>query len=136
MIVLIRRIFNERGLTYLMAKNIHKAMADFSYAIYIDAGNSIAYYNRGCVCRKMGNTEGAMADFSKSIQINPQQAEAYLNRGLLHQERGLYQAAIQDLQAAAKCFCDQGNMAAYHHTQRLIDGLQKWLLSSNQTAIG
>ena len=58
------------------------------------------------------------------------------NRGLLFKECGLYQGAIQDLQAATKYFCDQCNMAAYHHTQRLIDGLQKWLLSSNQTAIG
>lgn len=129
-------IYNERGLTYLMTKHMYKAMVDFSYAIHIDSGNARAYYNRGCVCRKMGNIEGAMADFSKSIQINPYQAQAYLNRGLLLKECGLYQGAIQDLQAATKYFCDQCNMAAYHHTQRLIDGLQKWLLSSNQTAIG
>ncbi|MGD1698440.1 tetratricopeptide repeat protein [Dapis sp. BLCC M229] len=129
-------IYNERGLAYLMSKNMHKAKSDFSYAIYMDAGNSRAYYNRGCVCSKMGNIEGAMADFSKTLKLNPHEAQAYLNRGLLRQESGLYQAAIQDLQAAAKCFCDRGNMSAYHHTQALINGLQKWLLSSNQTAIG
>ncbi len=129
-------IYNERGLAYLMSKNMHKAKSDFSYAIYMDAGNSRAYYNRGCVCSKMGNIEAAMADFSKTLKLNPHEAQAYLNRGLLRQECGLYQAAIQDLQAAAKCFGDRGNMAAYHHTQALINGLQKWLLSSNQTAIG
>jgi len=128
-------IYNERGLAYLMSKNMHKAKADFTYAIYIDASNSRAYYNRACVCSKMGNIEGAMADFSKTLKLNPHEAQAYLNRGLLRQESGLYQAAMQDLQAAAKSFCDGGNMVAYHHTQALIDGLQKWLLLSNQTAI-
>lgn len=48
-------IYNERGLIYLMVKNIYKVMVDFSYVIYIDVGNFIVYYNRGCVCRKMGN---------------------------------------------------------------------------------
>lgn len=60
-------IYNERGLIYLMVKNIYKVMVDFSYVIYIDVGNFIVYYNRGCVCRKMGNIEGVMVDFSKSI---------------------------------------------------------------------
>ncbi|MGD1698438.1 tetratricopeptide repeat protein [Dapis sp. BLCC M229] len=62
-------IYNETGLAYLMSKDMHKAMADFSYAIYIDAGNSRAYYNRGCVCSKMGNIKGAMADFSMSNDL-------------------------------------------------------------------
>ena len=128
-------IYNERGLAYLMSKKMHKAMADFTYAINIDANNSRAYLNRGCVCSKMGNIEGAMEDFSKTLQLNPHEAQAYLNRGLLHHHQGLYQAAIQDWQAAAKCFCDGGDMVAYHHTQALINKLQTWLLSSNQTTI-
>lgn len=42
-------------------------MVDFNYVIYIDVDNFRVYYNRGCVCRKMGNIEGVMVDFSKSL---------------------------------------------------------------------
>ena len=114
----------RHGVSMSMLNNMHKAMADFSHAISIDSNNSRAYYSRGCVCSKMGNIKGARRDFSKTLKLNPHEAQAYLNRGLLDYHQGLYQAAIQDLQEAAKCFCEQGNMVAYKRTQALINGLK------------
>ena len=123
-------IFIDRGVAYLMGDQIPDAIANFSEAIQRDETNPRAHYNQACACSRQGNTEAAIAEFNVTLALNPDHALAHFNRAMLRQQRGLYAGAIADLEAACKCFAQQGNPAASRHTLALMEKLQQWLISS------
>lgn len=105
------------------------AIADFSQAIYLNANDYRAYYNRGCVCGRQGNYTTAVQDFTVSLQLNPNNAEAYLSRGIARHQLGYEQLALVDLHQAAKRFALQKNTVAYQQTLNFIQALQQELVS-------
>ncbi len=123
-------IYIDRGVAYLMLDQIPSAIANFTEALHRDASNPRAHYNHACACRRQGNTQVAMQEFTTTLHLNPDHALAHFNRAMLRQQQGLYAGAIADLQAACKCFTEQGNLAASRHTLALIEKLQQWLMAA------
>nr|CBH39654.1 conserved hypothetical secreted protein, containing tetratricopeptide repeats [uncultured archaeon]CBH39780.1 conserved hypothetical secreted protein, containing tetratricopeptide repeats [uncultured archaeon] len=89
------RLYNDRGLCYVVLGDIDNAISDFSKAIELKSDFLEAYYNRGLAYfgggkwkRALDNEEGnkAIADFTKVIELDPEYVEAYNNRGLVYSE--------------------------------------------------
>lgn len=118
-------IYNDRGLTRFELKDFSGAIADFSQAINLNANNSRAYYNRGCVCQKRGDERRAVQDFTLSLRLNPANAQAYVNRGIARYKLGYQQTAIEDIQQAAKGFFLQGDKTAFQKTINLLQQVQR-----------
>ena len=133
--ILLADIYNDRGLARFRLADLKGAIADFSFAIRINANDSRAYYNRGCACQRHGDDRGAIHDFTQSLRFNPANAEAYVNRGIARHRLGYQQAAIEDLQKAAKGFVHQGESVAYQKTLELIKTIQQLLSFDEEIAL-
>ena len=132
---LLADIYNDRGLARFRLADYQGAIADFSFAIRINANDSRAYYNRGCACQSHGDNRGAIHDFTQSLRFNPANAEAYVNRGIARHQLGYQQAAIEDLQKAAKDFVHHGDRVASQKTLELIKSIQQLLLFDEEIAL-
>jgi tetratricopeptide (TPR) repeat protein len=51
-----------------------RAIADYTQAIQLDPKSGRAYYGRGLVYRKKGDTDRAIADFTQAIKLDPKSA--------------------------------------------------------------
>jgi tetratricopeptide (TPR) repeat protein len=139
-------VYNDRGLAQFQLGNISAANLDFSLAIRLGTDDSRAYYNRGCICHRLGKYTDAIRDFTLALQQNPHQTDsdvvaslrgsAYVNRGLARYQLGYQQAAFEDLQKGAQCFCKQGEMLAYHQTLKLLEKLRQHSKSVWESEIG
>ncbi|BAY08326.1 tetratricopeptide repeat protein [Calothrix sp. NIES-2098] len=130
--LLLADIYNDRGLARLQLQDLEAAMVDFSTAIYLDANDYRAYFNRGCACGRKGDKFGALRDFSKAIKLKPDSALAYVNRGVTRYHLGYYQGAIADLQKASGFFGDTGEKLAYQKALDLLKAMQKQLPSVSE----
>src|ERR1700744_4912432 len=90
----------NRGLIYRQTKRLDQAMADYEWAIALDASDATAYLGRGLVYKARNQPEEALADFNKAIALAPDNAEVYYNRGLLYQDQKQHQYAIDDFTVA------------------------------------
>ncbi len=116
-------IYNDLGLAYLANAQPHRAMTSLDQAIALDQTSPRAYFNRGCLCHRLGNYLAALANFEQVLALDPAHAETYLNRGVVQQQLGHRTAAIADLEMAIAYFQQQGNFAGAHkaklHLQQL-----------------
>ncbi|XP_067099361.1 uncharacterized protein ttc6 [Osmerus mordax] len=80
-----------------------EATEDFSLALHLDPNNWVAFYNRGCLLRRI-NPDMALKDLSTSVLINDREdnLKAFLHRGLLYTERKQWQQAVSDFEAVIK----------------------------------
>ncbi len=69
--------YNNRGMVFLKAGQIDKAIPDFDKAIALDPAYAKAYYNRGSAFEQMGELDKAIADYKKTIALDPLYYEAY-----------------------------------------------------------
>lgn len=97
-------LYNDLGVAYLNNAQPGRALKALDRAIALDASDSRAYFNRGCVCHHKGDYAAALMDFDQALLLNPSNAEAYLNRGLVNQQLGDTVAAAADLQHALEHF--------------------------------
>jgi tetratricopeptide (TPR) repeat protein len=79
-----------------------KAIADFTQAIKLDPGSSIAYRERGVIYDGMGDQDKAIADCNQAIRLNPNYAFAYYSRGLAYDNKKDYDRAIADYNQAIR----------------------------------
>ena len=90
----------NRGLSNLNQARFNRAIADFTEAIRLDAGNLLALINRGEAYRLRGDYDAAIADFTEAIRLDPKNALAYSNRGIVQRSKGELDLAIADFTQA------------------------------------
>src|SRR5690606_12596155 len=93
---------------YALKTEYDSAVADFTVALDLDAGLTIAYVNRGNAYNNLGNTDLALVDYGKAIEMSPDFAIAYYSRGLVYRNRGETDKAIADFQKAVELSAGDG----------------------------
>jgi tetratricopeptide (TPR) repeat protein len=88
--------FINRGNVYAAARDIDRALADYSKAIELDPNEAKAFSNRGAAYQAEGEIERAFADYDEAIRLNPNGAAAFNNRGIAYQAQGDLDRAIAD----------------------------------------
>jgi tetratricopeptide (TPR) repeat protein len=86
----------ESGLEADRQHDYNLAIADFSEAIRLKPGNSMAYYNRGNVYSDKGDYDKAIADYSEAIHFEPDYIAAYNDRANAYGYKGDLDKAIAD----------------------------------------
>jgi tetratricopeptide (TPR) repeat protein len=61
-----------------MIGQFQEALKDFTRAISLRPGMSIAYYNRGLVYQKMGEEGRALEDYQEAARLGEGKAQEYL----------------------------------------------------------
>jgi tetratricopeptide (TPR) repeat protein len=72
--------FNNLGLTYVWIGLFDKALEQFDKALLVDNNLGVAYYNRGRLYSKFGDTERASADYQKACDLGFENACRVLNQ--------------------------------------------------------
>jgi tetratricopeptide (TPR) repeat protein len=96
----VRHAYVNRGIAFMDAGQLEKAIADYDRAISMSSSDHIALYNRGIVFAKLNLVDQAIADYSAAIASNPSYYDAYNNRGILYERLGRYDKAFADYNAA------------------------------------
>lgn len=95
--------FIHRGLAQARSSEPLRAIADFSEAARLDAGQAfLALSNRGNVYKGMGDNPRALADYNEAIRLNPGYPASFYNRGLFFYEQDDFTRAIADFTVALK----------------------------------
>jgi tetratricopeptide (TPR) repeat protein len=91
--------------------NIEKAIDAYSTIIKLDAGQSMAWNNRGYHRTKLSRFNEAIEDLNKAIALRPDFAYAYNNRGFAYLRLGNLSQAIEDIDLSLQL--DPENSYAY-----------------------
>ncbi|KAF2360046.1 Tetratricopeptide-like helical domain [Trinorchestia longiramus] len=75
------KAYNWLGLCRYKAVEFDEAKHHYSTAIALDPGCAQAYYNRGTVCYRMGESEAAVSDMKMAVEQAPDNGE--FQQGLL-----------------------------------------------------
>lgn len=67
-----------KGAAQYASGDLEGAMATYNAILDYDKKQPDAYYLRGCLYLKQGNTEAAKADFENAVKYNPNEYELYL----------------------------------------------------------
>ena len=93
-------IFNHRGIAYFALSEYDKAIADFTKALELAAGQARPYTNRGLAYRMAGRLEEALADLDRSLEIDPHWADTLYGRALTRFDLGDIPGALRDCDRA------------------------------------
>ncbi|MBE9094635.1 tetratricopeptide repeat protein [Tychonema sp. LEGE 07203] len=104
------------------------AIADYTQAIALNAGDAETFYKRANARYDTGATAQAIADYTEAIKVNPSHAKAIYNRGLARLETGDKRGAAEDFTQVLRLNPSDGD--AYY--QR---GLAYYDLADYRTAI-
>jgi regulator of sirC expression with transglutaminase-like and TPR domain len=72
------------------------------HVLKLDSEHSIAYYDRGLLREKQGDSKGAFSDYTNVIRLDPEHSRAFNNRGVLRKKQGDLAGAIADFNAAIR----------------------------------
>jgi len=85
----------KRGIAHQDAGRIAEAEASYRQSLALDAGQSKAYNNLGCVLQMQGRLDEAVAAFRRALEIDPSLAQAQQNLGALTGGRALLEQAVE-----------------------------------------
>lgn len=93
----------NRGIAYMQARDLDRAIADYDAAIKIDPRIAEAHVNRGiALLHRGGRDQEAIAALTKGLEMNPSRPEiAYYSRAVANELAGNTRQAYEDYQAAA-----------------------------------
>lgn len=113
------------------------AIEDYTDAIQLNPDYATAYFYRGLARTRVSNKLGAIQDYSQVIRLDPKNAIAHFYRGLACIKLGQRADAIRDLRQAAQLFSEQGDMANYQQTLKMLEKLHTTLTvtSSSQPLV-
>ena len=94
------RTYNDRGSCYLLLGEFDQAIADYTYAISLDASLSFIYNNLGSLYRKNNDPDKALQYYNKAIEKDSIYDLAYNNRASLYIELNNINQATSDLEKA------------------------------------
>ena len=119
----------KRGIDHQDAGRIAEAEASYRQSLALDAGQSKAYNNLGCVLQMQGRLDEAIAAFKRALEIDPSLAQAQQNLGALIGGRELLEQAVDGYRRQADA--DPGNALlchdlgnAYRELGRLKDAVE------------
>ncbi len=72
------------------------AIADYTQAIAINAGDAETFYKRANTRYDLGATEQAIQDYTQAIKVNPSHTKAIYNRALARRDTGDKRGAVAD----------------------------------------
>jgi tetratricopeptide (TPR) repeat protein len=93
---------------------LEAAIENYTRAIDVSPDSALAYYNRACAEREMGDLESALADyradlwsfegdyagairdFTRVIELDPVRTDAFIGRGIANMEMGEHSSALSD----------------------------------------
>ncbi|MEG4866443.1 MULTISPECIES: tetratricopeptide repeat protein [unclassified Microcoleus] len=104
------------------------AIADYTQAIALNAGDAETFYKRANARYDMGATEQAKADYTQAIKVNPSHTKAIYNRGLARLDTGDKRGAVEDFTQVLRLSPSDGEA----YSQR---GLVYYDLADYRTAI-
>jgi len=88
----------NRGILYLLSKNINAATRDFDSALALDPSQPEAYLNKSVALHNAGMSSAAVALATRALELRTgKPAVAYFVRGLAHEDGGNLRAAYADL---------------------------------------
>jgi tetratricopeptide (TPR) repeat protein len=125
------QVYYDRAIVWLETGNPTQALHDLDRVVRHDPSHAQAFHNRGRILQRLGQVDQARTSLDRAIALDPMNGGPYLERALLNHRMHCLGAAIADLECAARCFYDCGDLAAYEFAMTLIHQLQ-----SHQTAIG
>jgi len=133
------RALLNRGKVYGSLGQWDMAISDFSKALGIYPGYTVAYYNRGVAYGNIGQWDKAITDLSSLIAIDPGFNDAYYNRGVAYGNLGQYDKAIADYSKAigvnpknAKAYCNRGTtLGSLGHWDKAIVDYSKAIESDS-----
>lgn len=92
--------YRRRADAEVRLKNYREAVADYTKAIQLKAGNADAYYNRGMAQIQLEQYKKAVADFTAAVRLRPDDAGALYGRGVARVMLFDYKTAITDFNKA------------------------------------
>jgi tetratricopeptide (TPR) repeat protein len=93
---LIAAITDSHGNIFASKGEYDRAILEYTKAIEIDHGYTLAYFNRGVTYDDKGEFNRAILDYTKAIEIDPKSSDAYFNRGNAYAQKSEYDRAILD----------------------------------------
>jgi tetratricopeptide (TPR) repeat protein len=91
-------------------KTAFTTVADYDKYLVENPEDPQAYYNRGTLHLRAGNTSSALADFTKAIELKPDYQIAWVNRAVLHVKAARFDAALIDYTRAIELDPTNGRM--------------------------
>lgn len=125
------QVYYDRAIVWLEMGNPTQALRDLDRVVRYDPRHATAFHSRSRIWQSLGQMDQARTDLDRAIALAPMAGGPYLERGSLNHRLHCLGAAIADLECAARCFHDCGDLAAYESVVALIRQLQ-----SHQTEIG
>jgi CHAT domain-containing protein/tetratricopeptide (TPR) repeat protein len=111
-------VFNNRGISYALAGDREKALADFDEAIRTDPASVNAYSNRGIIYGEKGEVDRAIADFTTAIGLDPGNLQARLGGGNLLSQKNDHVGAVGDFEVALRSDRRNRNLIAKYNAER------------------
>src|SRR6185436_6273891 len=72
----------------------------WEYALRLDPGNYVAFFNLARAKENLGDKAGAKEEYDHALRLNPKFVRAYNNRGIVRQDQGDTAGAIADYTTA------------------------------------
>ena len=108
----------QRGAAYREQQKFPEAIADFTEALKIKAGDADTHERRAYVELQMKDYDKALADYSASLKADPKEARVYLLRSYVYEVKGDFKPGIADCDMVLKL--SPGNPEATARKQRLM----------------
>ena len=102
-------LYYNRGLLFASMGNHERAIGDFTQAIEMGGGASVAYRHdylivRADAYKSAGNFSAALSDYDRAAGFLPTDAQTFYWRGLLHVAMNDFDAAMADFNRALSLF--------------------------------
>ena len=108
----------QRGAALREQQKFPEAIADFTEALKIKAGDADTHERRAYVELQMKDYDKALADYNASLKADPKEARVYLLRSYVYELKGDLKAGIADCDTVLKL--NPGNAEATARKQRLV----------------
>jgi tetratricopeptide (TPR) repeat protein len=107
----------KRGFVYLIQRQWHKAIADFTRILALASDDHWTFSCRGIAFNEIGDHDNAIADSAAAILLNPDFYVSYLNRGYAYWQKGELALAIADYSKAIQL--DPTDVRLYEHRAKI-----------------
>ena len=98
------RVFNSRGIAFVLDEKYAAAVKDFGKAIVLRADFTQGYFNRAEALSALGKPDLAIRDYTSALRLAPEDAQALTGRGHAYVELKNFTAALADYNAVIQAY--------------------------------